>query len=58
MSDMNDIRRLREMTDTEVQATWDAIMELDGFDRAELSDEWQEDVYAEITDRGLRSWMR
>lgn len=48
-------QKLRAMTDEEVQDIWDAILGLDGFDRAALDVEWQEDVYFEISSRGLRS---
>lgn len=55
---MNNFERLSKMSDAEVQGIWDAIMELNGFERAELDVEWQEDVYSEISARGLDSRVR
>lgn len=55
---MNNCERLRKMSDIEVQGVWDAIMEMNSFDRADLDVEWQEDVYSEISIRGLRSRVR
>jgi hypothetical protein len=52
---MNNFERLQKMSDQMVQSIWDAIWELNTFQRAELGDEWQEDVYSEICIRGLRS---
>lgn len=49
----SNFERLRAMSDAEVQSVWDAIQELGPWDRPD--DEWMEDVYAEISDRGLRA---
>lgn len=50
---MSNFRKLRLMSDEEVQSIWDAIWELPPEDRPDV--EWQEDVYSEIVDRGLDS---
>lgn len=55
---MTNYERLEKMSDAFVQGVWDAIMEMDSFDRAELDVEWQEDVYSEIRARGLRTRIR
>lgn len=55
---MNNFERLQKKSDIEVQGIWDAIMEMNSFDRADLDVEWQEDVYSEICRRGLRSRIR
>ncbi len=50
---MEDYQRIAKMSDATVQDIWDAIWELDPEDRPNV--EWQEDIYAAISDRGLRS---
>jgi hypothetical protein len=53
MTVISNFERLRQMSNAQVTQIWDAIMSLDGFERAELGDEWQEDVYSELSARGI-----
>lgn len=50
---MNDFERLTKMSDEEVASIWQAIIDLDGPERAELDVEWIENVCAEMDARDL-----
>ena len=52
---MTDFERLRTMSDAEVKSIWKAITELTPFDD-QPDVEWCEDVYSELSARGISGY--